>query len=898
MSKIELTFSFRWDETDRLWLQVWLSYEKKNIPLALAQFMQFLYANEDQLEDWESEFCFSLAKLVKKVNFQGDTIFAIVNDYDMALFFKKVLQLDLAVMWKRESTVVSLQKNEPLPIKVNLSSKGRQLIANMPRREVFIENPLQFMIFRTDDEAFCFSQGTLVEKFPGDLESFLLEFLDRDQVSFQDKDIVHFLNSIYKPNKDKIDWQINGDFSSILPQETTPVPVLYVNYENNILQPNLAYKYASEVIDASYQDENVLEKSTGKTHARMIEMETIYQNDLMTLFNEYKLPFLLENPGDIAVFLDKILPTLADRSWEVESNVPDFKVYSEPVDIEFNISSSGQDWFYFEPNASIMDQNLSLQEIASLMVQNQGYVKTKKGFIKLSKSSQDSIKQLASAGAFKVGKTFKKLDLLPLIHNVKGNGKSTEAKAFLASLDKSKRVQNCIIPESFQGQLRSYQQYGVNWMNFLKEIHGGGILADDMGLGKTVQVIAFITQMNPEKPILVVGPTNVIYNWENEIKKFAPSYSSLVYTGTNRNSLQKKVPNTRIIITSFGVLKNDIDFFTQFNYAAMFIDEAQYIKNPKAQISQATKCINADFRLAMTGTPIENHIDDLFSIFDFAMPDYLGTHREFEHDQKSNKVKQKVSPFILRREKQDVLDSLPEKTEIILSCPLSDTQLKLYKTVLDATKKGIQTSQGKKDRLHVLTSILKLRQVCTHPGLLKEFKDSNFESAKFELLKEKITELVEENHKVVVFSQFTGMLDIAQKWLEQEMIYYERIDGAVTGKSRSNAVTRFQESTRPGVFIISLKAGGVGINLTEADYVIHLDPWWNPAIEAQATDRVHRMGQKNKVMVYKFIAKGTLEEKIQELQEEKRKLLTQIVDIDTLEEKNINFDEIKELILS
>jgi SNF2 family DNA or RNA helicase len=898
MSKIELTFAFRWDHTDRLWLQIWLTYEKKDTSLALARFMQFLYANEDNLTEKEQEFCFSLAKLVKKVEFEGESIFAIPHDYDMALFFKKVIDLDLTVMWKRESTVVTLQKNKPLPIDVTLNTRGNALVASMPRRQSFIENPLQFMIFRTQDECFCFSQGTIQNNFPGELETFLLEFLDNDKVNYQEKDIVHFLNTLYKPNRNRIDWNVQADFTSILPQETTPTAVLNVHYEHNVLQPTLAYKYATELIETNHESDTVMEKKTGKRHQRMPDMEGIYQNDLMTLFNEYKLPFLLENPGDIAVFLDKIIPTLENRSWEVHSNVPDFKVHPDAVDIEFKISSSGQDWFYFEPTASVLDQNLSLQEIAALMVQNQGYVKTKKGFIKLTKSSQENLKNLANSGAFKTGKTFKKLDLLPLLQNVKSSGNSTEAKTFLKSLDDSKRVQNCVIPDTFHGTLRAYQQYGVNWMNFLKEIHGGGILADDMGLGKTVQVLAFITQLRPTKPILVIGPTNVVYNWESEIKKFAPSYSSLIYSGSNRETLQKKAKDANIIITSFGLIKNDIDFFTSIDFAAIFIDEAQYIKNPKAQVSKAVKCLHTDFRLAMTGTPIENHIDDLFSIFDFAMPQYLGTHREFEHEAKGNRVKQKVAPFILRREKQDVLDSLPEKTEIVLSCPLSDTQMKLYKTVLDATKKGIKSASGKKEKLSILTAILKLRQMCTHPSLIKEFKDSGFESAKFELLKEKIQELVEENHKVVVFSQFTGMLDIAEKWLKQEMIYYERIDGSVTGRKRQDAVTRFQESTRPGVFIISLKAGGVGINLTAADYVIHLEPWWNPAVEAQATDRVHRMGQKNKVMVYKFIAKGTLEEKIQELQAEKRKLLTQIVDIDSVDDKQINFNEIKDLILS
>ena len=457
------------------------------------------------------------------------------------------------------------------------------------------------------------------------------------------------------------------------------------------------------------------------------------------------------------------------------------------------------------------------------------------------------------------------------------------------------------ISDAFKGQLRDYQQFGVNWMFMLSQIGLGGILADDMGLGKTVQTIALSTRLPGKEPIIVIGPTNVIYNWSKEIDTFLPGKKVIIYTGQTRQSKLTSFNNADFIITSFGVLKNDVDILTKFHYKAIFVDEAQYIKNPKTQISKSVKCLHGHFKLAMTGTPIENQLQDLWNLFDFIMPNYLGTQKAFDADITESRrdiIKTKIKPFVLRREKREVLESLPEKTEIIIKCPLSDEQMALYRTVLDATKKGILSTTGKRNRLGILAALLKLRQVCIHPGLLREVNSHAIPSAKFELVKEKIIELMDEGHKVVMFSQFTKMLDIIQEWITNQDYYYERIDGSITGKDRQAAIERFQEKRGSGIFLISLKAGGVGINLTAADYVMHLDPWWNPAIESQATDRVHRMGQKNKVFVYKFIAEGTIEEKIQNLQGEKKKLLAQVIDIDSVEEKSINLDEIKELVLS
>jgi non-specific serine/threonine protein kinase len=565
------------------------------------------------------------------------------------------------------------------------------------------------------------------------------------------------------------------------------------------------------------------------------------------------------------------------------------------------VNSSGLDWFQFEPTIQIAGQRLALQELARLMVDNKGYFKTSSGYVKIDESSQAELQALKKMGAFKVGKKFNRAEMMPLLTLANVASKDEKAQAWFTQLKTMHTSGHCEPGPGFQGTLRDYQQNGLNWMNFLYQTGLGGILADDMGLGKTIQSIAFCSQLKTDLPILVVGPTNVIYNWESEIKKFLPQAKVVIYTGSNRAQQEHKLSSATFVITTFGIVKNDSEILSALEFEAIFVDEAQYIKNPQAQISQSMKTLNARFKLAMTGTPVENHLQDLWNLFDFAMPNYLGTKREFDISVKDGQLdvlKAKIKPFVLRREKREVLQSLPEKTEILLKCPMSSAQQQLYETVLSAVKSGIRNSVGKIEKLNILTSLLKLRQVCTHPGLLPELNDPDMESAKFNLATETIAKLVEEGHKVVLFSQFTQMLDILQKWSTSEKIYTERIDGSVTGKNRADAVTRFQTTEKSGLFLISLKAGGVGINLTTADYVIHMDPWWNPAIESQATDRVHRMGQQNKVIVYKLITEGTIEEKIQLLQESKKALLAQIVDIDTMAEKAIDFKEIEALLLS
>ncbi len=899
MERITTVFSFVFYQ-DRMIMTVDLTWNGEPIHMALSSLMTFIFEHEAVLDKNDAAFCYTLAKLIKKVQLGRDFYLAIPDDTDMAIFFKRAIALKIPLLWKNGNATHPLKTEFPLPLTFQVASQFNGILSCTLLDHIsWATNPLGWLMFEFNNQRMCFCNGTLIENLPKDLEDFVSLFLDNPRVQYKDQESIKFIHQVYSPHKKRVYWQVQADFAAILPQETTPIPVLTISTNGDSLSPTLTYQYGSTIVEPTYKGSFVKDHDTTKYYKRMPELELIYQDDLIALFSEHDLAFMLQTAGDIALFLDIVVPILQDRGWVVENKAKGFKIDSEPMSLDFAIKSSGTDWFYFEPTIQLGEQRMALMEVARLMVDNKGYFKTKSGYVRLDSQSMRELKSLNQMGAFKVGQKFTRAEMVPFATTANLSGQSPEASQWLSQIDALNHHMTCVPGKSFNGQLRDYQQYGLNWLHFLQQAGLGGILADDMGLGKTIQAIAFCSQLEGPHPVLVVGPTNVVYNWKNEIAKFMPSAKVVVYTGAGRQSLQSKVPKADFVITTFGLIKNDEEWLSSLTFKAIFVDEAQYIKNPNAQISKAIKTLQSPFRLAMTGTPIENHLQDLWNLFDFAMPNYLSTKREFDclvKDEKLSLIKARVKPFILRREKREVLQSLPEKTEITLQCSMSTPQRQLYETVLMAVKQGIKNSVGKRERMHVLTSLLKLRQVCTHPGLIAELKGQDIESAKFDLAKETILNLIEEDHKIVLFSQFTSMLNIFETWTKQEKIYTERIDGQVTGKARSVAVDRFQAHEGAGLFLISLKAGGVGINLTSADYVIHMDAWWNPAVEAQATDRVHRMGQQNKVIVYKLITEGTIEEKIAELQESKRALLSQVIDIDTLSEKAIDFKELAALL--
>lgn len=901
--RISFVIEFLFDSTDRMVLKLGASWNEESINLSLSTFLNFLYENEDDLHESDSDFSYSLNKLLKKVNYKNEVIRAVTSDSDMALFFTRARKHGVDLFWKDQSTTKPVQWLDQIPLTLSVDQSGDSLSCELLQRDEWLNDPLAWMSFPSEKDLYVFSSGNIIHNPTEHLLDFLDQFLDSEKLVMDGNKSMIFINNVYKPNKKKIGWLLNADFGHFVPEDNPPFPVLSITEQDGSLVSSLSYKYGDVVINPEHAQHLLTDPKTGRKMNRMKDLEEIYQQDLINLFMENNLPFMLRSPKDIAKFLDKLVPVLREREWIIDCDTSEYNIVEEPVELEFNInqtSGSNIDWFHFEPTTEINGEHFPLTEIARLMVQNQGYIKTKSGYAKVNKKSRDDLELLAKFGALSKNKKFKSSEILPLISATNAKGNDNKSEDFISKIKSVDGVSTVRPSDRFKGELRDYQQFGLNWLNFLHSTGTGGVLADDMGLGKTVQTIAFADRLPGDGPCLVIGPTNVLYNWVKEIDKFTPHRTSIAYTGTNRIKHLEALEETDFIITTFGVIKNDIDWLGSVKFKAIFIDEAQYIKNPNTQVSKAVKMLESPFKLAMTGTPIENHLLDLWNLFDWVMPDYLGGRRRFELEIGSgNKdlVKTKIKPFVLRREKKEVLLSLPEKTEIILKCPMSEAQKSLYEAVLEAGKKGIKNGNGKNERLSILATLLKLRQVCIHPGLLKEMQGRIVESSKFELAKEKILELIDEGHKIVLFTQFTGMIDIMENWAEGTGINHYRIDGSVTGKKRMDIVDKFQDSDESGLFTISLKAGGVGINLTSADYVIHLDPWWNPAIEAQATDRVHRMGQKNKVIVYKFITEGTIEEKIQELQDQKRELLAEIIDIDSLENKKIDFNELKKILL-
>ena len=445
------------------------------------------------------------------------------------------------------------------------------------------------------------------------------------------------------------------------------------------------------------------------------------------------------------------------------------------------------------------------------------------------------------------------------------------------------------LSDGLESTMRDYQKYGFRWMKTLGMYHMGGILADDMGLGKTVQAIAVMqsikaaSQPEEHKQFLVICPSSLTLNWQNEIERFCPELSSVCITGTvaERAKQFEEIDEHDIVITSYATLLRDIAKYEEKHFAVQFLDEAQNIKNHNTQSAKAVKAISSDLRFALTGTPVENTLAELWSIFDFIMPGYLHNYSYFKKNFETPIVKKNdtssvrslqrmTSPFVLRRLKSEVLTELPDKTETVLETQFDEKQKKLYLANAAQIKGQLKEMDESKDKLKILAMLTKLRQICCDPSLLYENYDG--ESAKLEQCMELVRSCVESGHKILLFSQFTSMLDIIADRLMQDGISFYTLTGSTKTKDRMKMVNEFNEND-VSVFLISLKAGGTGLNLTGADIVIHYDPWWNLSAENQASDRVYRIGQRNNVQIYKLIVKDTIEEKIRKLQQKKADLL-------------------------
>ena len=448
---------------------------------------------------------------------------------------------------------------------------------------------------------------------------------------------------------------------------------------------------------------------------------------------------------------------------------------------------------------------------------------------------------------------------------------------------------------NIQAELRDYQKKGIQWLQMLHHYGFGGILADDMGLGKTLQTIAFLSsQVQADTSVLILAPSGLIYNWVDEFQKFAPDLDVAVVHGLKSHRESILAENHQIYVTSYATFRQDSEIYRDLSFDFLFLDEAQVMKNAQTKIAQSLRRFVVPSVFALSGTPIENHLGELWSIFQIVLPGLLPAKKEFMK-LSTERVAQFIKPFVMRRKKEEVLTELPDLIEVVYKNELEDQQKAIYLAQLQQMQERlgqVSDSEFQRNRVEILTGLMRLRQICDTPALFME--DYQGESGKLDSLRDLLVQIAEAGHRVLIFSQFRGMLDRIEQELPDLGLTSFKITGSTPSQERQEMTKAFNQGERD-VFLISLKAGGVGLNLTGADTVILVDLWWNPAVESQAIGRAHRMGQEQAVEVYRLVTRGTIEEKIQELQEKKKNLVSEILD-GTESRGSLSLAEIREIL--
>lgn len=613
-------------------------------------------------------------------------------------------------------------------------------------------------------------------------------------------------------------------------------------------------------------------------------------------------------------FLLRSIPRLVEVGYEIfgEERIKSVRANRSTPSLRFTVTS-GIDWFDIQAVVDFGGVEASLVDIRRAIRQKSAYIKLADGTIgEIPAEWIERYRSLFSLGEISEQGIKVAAQHITLIDSLLADEQNFNADAeFRRRLERLRGfngVQTQPLPRSFVGELRPYQVAGYEWLHFLHEFKLGGCLADDMGLGKTVQVLVFLQSLReraqPGAADLIVLPRSLLVNWQREAARFTPRLRLLEYFGGKRTQAVKEFNQFDMILTTYGTMRRDIEKLRKYPFHYVVLDESQAIKNPLAQTSRAARLLQSQHRLVMTGTPVENSTVELWSQFAFLNPGLLGSFEHFKSEfalpiekksdaQTAELLRKMVFPFILRRTKNQVATELPPRTERVMICDMEPAQRKLYdraKQQYRGLLLGMLAENGMDQaRMKVLEGLLRLRQISNHPRLVEQ--DFRGTSAKLELLLETLQTLQAEGHKALVFSQFVQMLKIIRQELDKQRIRYTYLDGQT--RDRQARVDEFQGNPAIPIFLISLKAGGVGLNLTAADYVIHVDPWWNPAVELQAADRTHRIGQDKPVFIYKMITRDSVEEKIMQLQEQKRHLVDQLISAEGGFFKSISADDVK-----
>ncbi len=848
----------------------------------------------------------------------------------LQLFYNKPLyeegvEKPLVVLPETIGTRLSIELDE-ISGELNLVMTAEQPAAD--------EKPLFIIGAR---EGWIFSSNTfrkLNELLPGPMRS-----IYHNPTRIARPAVPHFLN-IELPtlgNLIQVDTKVSADLLTLKPAE--PRFRLVVSGSQASLAAKLYAEYGDIVLIAGRDEaaggfsipapEDILEYRVRNPDAEKKALEKLtgsgirgHRGDVLTA---------IVGQREVLNFLGGAVPRLHRYGWRVdfEGRISPFMDEAEsttPV-IRINEAPSGGffDVGYAYENSG--GQSLSESEIQRALNMGEAFVEKNGRTILLDIDAIETAREVFSDCAFGAGGaagTFRMNDIYAAY--VQSALHSLDGVDIEASPDWLKKAQkqnrDISIEPEFLGEkpeqiLRAYQKDGVYWLRYLERSGFCGILADEMGLGKTLQALVWLQleRLNEKargKPALIVCPTSLVDNWAEEAEKFTPELRVLKLHGTDRHDLWEKVSESDLVVTSYALLRRDIEKYLEYEFAVAVLDEAQHIKNRSTQNALATKKIRAIHKLVLTGTPIENSVADLWSIMDFLMPSYLSNHKAFrEHyelpisrggpdgELAQHKLRRKLHPFLLRRLKREVAKDLPEKIQRVAHCALSKDQYLVYKELLESAKRKINDmveAQGfNRSRMQIFKTLLRLRQTCCHLDLLKlPGLKSEYPSAKMELFFELVDEAVDARHRILVFSQFTSMLAILRRELEARELKYCYLDGAT--ENRQAMVKEFNTDRSIPVFLISLKAGGSGLNLTGADMVIHYDPWWNPAVEDQATDRAHRIGQKKTVYSVKLITKDTVEEKVLQMQQRKQGVINATLEKEGAFMQALNWNDVQELL--
>lgn len=626
--------------------------------------------------------------------------------------------------------------------------------------------------------------------------------------------------------------------------------------------------------------------------------------------------FALHGANRVAEFLRSTLPAWNDLDNVLPLNLQAVVAGEQQLNISLSAQRAAQEsWFDLSIDVFANEgEALNTKELSALLASTGKYADVKGKLVDVSRlrRQQPLLAELMAQPLLGFASLLALHDELRTAFNVAMPNEVRELRERLRSFQ---GIQSVAPPVHLRDVLRPYQSRGLDFLTYLSSFGFGGVLADDMGIGKTIQTLAYLAvrkERDGAKPSLVIAPTSVTHTWENESQRFTPGLRVLrLHSGSKRAERYEDIADADIVVTSYALARVDALRLREYYFRALILDEAQHAKNPASQIARVIRTLRAEHRLALTGTPVENSLRDLWSIFSFIEPGLLGTQTSFRHSfeapisqgdgNATARLHARLEPFVLRRTKEDVAPELPERTESIIECELSATQARLYRAIAQAARRDIfaKIEEDGLDatRMHVLAALTRLRQVCAHPGLLvAEYIDEPQAGAKFEAFVETLGDIIGGGHRVLVFSAFSSMLKIMRRRLDGLEVPYGYLDGSVKDKDRSSEVARFMSPDGAPVFLCSLKAGGVGLTLTAADYVVLYDPWWNPAVERQAVDRTHRIGQHRAVTAYRMITRGTVEQKIRSLAQGKATLASKVIKADNFLAKSLTREDLEVLL--